>query len=174
MTKFDAMIPNFRLVRAGMILLVSVMAIIARADTIPKLGQSAPGFSLKTLAGTTVSLKQLIRKGPVMLVFYETSCVYCYSHIGDFNALHDKYHDQGLSILAINHVGEYISDIKDYARDNNLHYTVITDKLTSIDVAEAYHVVGSPTIVVVSTHGKIVFYGYTLPRDITKWLKTKT
>lgn len=173
MNKIGAMIPNFHWQKAGLLLLFSVLAVTARADTPPRLGQTAPGFSLKTLAGATVSLKQLIRKGPVMLVFYETSCVYCYSHIGDFNALHDKYHAKGLSILAINHIGEYIVDVKAYAKDNGLRYTVITDRLASIDVAEAYHVVGSPTIVVVDTHGKIVFYGYSLPPDVSKWLKKK-
>jgi len=165
------MIPNFRLPQAGFILSLLLFAIAAQAEAVPKPGQSAPGFSLKTLGGETVKLQQLTRKGPVMLVFYETQCVYCYAHIGEFNALHDKYHKQGLSIVAINYVGEYIADIKAYAKDNGLKYTVITDKLASIDVGEAYHVVGSPTIVVVDTDGKIVYYGYTLPPDITKWLK---
>ena len=164
------MIPNF-LHRQGLIVVLLWFALpVLAADS--RIGQSAPDFNLKTLTGTTVNLKELTHKGPVMLVFYETQCVYCYTHIGEFNALHDKYHDKGLSIVAINYTGEYIADIKAYAKDNNLKYTVITDKLTSIDVAEDYHVVGSPTIVVVDSHGKIVFYGYTLPPDITKWLKS--
>ena len=163
------MIPNFR-PHYALFILFLLLALPARAD-VPKLGQTAPGFSLQTLQGETVTLKDLTRKGPVMLVFYETQCVYCYSHIGEFNALHDKYHSKGLSIVAINYTGEYIADIKAYTKDNALKYTVITDKLTSIDVAEAYHVVGSPTIVVVDTSGKIVFYGYTIP-DISKWIKT--
>jgi len=168
------MIPNFRHLLAGFMLLLLQSAITVHADSALKPGQAAPGFNLKTLNGNTVTLQQLSRKGPVMLVFYETQCVYCYAHIGEFNALHDKYHLQGLSILAINYTGEYIADIKDYAKDNGLKYTVIADKLPSIDVAEAYHVVGSPTIVVVDTHGKVVYYGYKLPPDITKWLKAKT
>ena len=170
MNRNGAMIPDFRLHKAWFLLLL-LLALPAQADVIPRIGQTAPGFSLKTMTGDTVTLKGLTRKGPVMLVFYETQCVYCYSHIGEFNALHDKYHSKGLSIVAINYVGEYIADVKAYARDNGLKYTIITDKLTSIDVAEAYHVVGSPTIVVVDSNGKIVFYGYSLPPDISKWLK---
>jgi peroxiredoxin len=166
------MIPNLQQWQAGIILILSVFSIGALASGVPQPGQTAPGFSLKTMSGDTVSLAELTHKGPVMLVFYETQCVYCFAHIGEFNALHDKYHAKGLSIVAINYVGEYIADIKAYAKDNGLKYTVITDKLPSIDVAEAYHVVGSPTIVVVDTNGKIVYYGYTLPPDITKWLKS--
>ena len=164
-----AMIPNFR-PRHVLFILLLLSALPAWADVTPKLGQPAPGFSLKTMSGDTVTLKALTRKGPVMLVFYETQCVYCYTHINEFNALHDKYHNKGLSIVAIDYVGEYIADVKAYAKDNGLKYTVITDKLASIDVAEAYHVVGSPTIVV-DTKGNIVFYGYTIP-DISKWIKS--
>jgi len=167
------MITNFRLLLAVFMLLLLQSAVTPLAEGASKIGQAAPGFSLKTIKGETVTLHQLTGKGPVMLVFYETQCVYCYAHIGEFNALHDKYHQQGLSILAINYTGEYITDIKAYAKDNGLKYTVITDKLTSIDVAEAYHVVGSPTIVVVDSHGKIVYYGYKLPTDIIQWLKPK-
>ena len=162
------MIPNFRPPHALFILLL-LLALPVQAEVTSKLGQTAPDFSLKTISGATVTLKVLTRKGPVMLVFYETQCVYCFTHIKEFNALHDRYHTKGLSILAIDYVGELIADVKDYAKDNGLKYTVITDKLTSIDVAEAYHVVGSPTIVVVDSKGKIVFYGYTMP-DITQWL----
>ncbi|MBI1424161.1 MAG: redoxin domain-containing protein [Gammaproteobacteria bacterium] len=165
------MIPNLQRLKLG-ILLCLLFAMSGAYAAAPKPGDTAPGFSLKTLTGSTVSLAQLTQQGPVMLVFYETQCVYCFAHIGEFNALHDKYHRKGLSIVAINYTGEYITDIKAYARDNGLKYTVITDKLPSIDVAEAYHVVGSPTIVVVDSNGKIVFYGYTLPPDITRWLKS--
>jgi len=165
------MIPNFRLLQTGFMFFLAVFTLTAQAGAILRLGQTAPGFHLKTMTGETVSLGELTHKGPVMLVFYETQCVYCYAHIGEFNALYDKYHGKGLSIVAINYVGEYLVDIKAYAKDNGLKYTVITDKLASIDVAEAYSVVGSPTIVVVDSKGKIVYYGYTLPPDITKWLK---
>jgi len=166
-----AMIPDSKRQNVWIVLLLLLFAIPAAAEIKSRLGQTAPDFSLKTLQGDTVKLSQLMRKGPVMLVFYETQCVYCFSHIGEFNALHDKYHAKGLSIVAIDFVGEYIADIKAYARDNGLKYTVITDKLASIDVAEAYHVVASPTIVVVDSNGKIVFYDYRLPPDVTKWLK---
>lgn len=166
------MIPDLPRLQAMILLLASLFSQSALAESAPKPGQVAPDFTLKTLSGKSVQLARLIRKGPVMLVFYETQCVYCFSHIGEFNALHDRYHAKGLSILAINYVGEYIADIRTYARDNKLRYTVIADKIPSIDVAEAYHVVGSPTIVVIDTSGKIVYYGYKLPSDVGKWLKS--
>lgn len=164
------MIPNFRFTKTWFLALL-LLALPVQAEVGHKVGQTAPGFSLKTMTGDTVTLKGLTQKGPVMLVFYETQCVYCYTHINDFNALHDKYSGKGLSILAINYIGEMIPDVKSYAKDNGLKYTVIIDKLTSIDVAEAYHVVGSPTIVLIAPDGKVVSYGYTIP-DVAKWIKS--
>lgn len=164
------MIPNFRFAKTWFLALF-LLAFPLQAEVGHKVGMTAPGFSLKNMAGDTVTLKGLTQKGHVMLVFYETQCIYCYTHIADFNALHDKYNGKGLSIVAINYIGEMIPDVKSYAKDNGLKYTVIVDKLPSIDVAEAYHVVGSPTIILIAPDGKIVFHGYTIP-DVTKWVKS--
>ena len=56
-----------------------------------KAGEVAPDFTLKSLDGPSVSLAALTAKGHVMLIFWETECVYCFMHIKDFNELHDKY-----------------------------------------------------------------------------------
>jgi len=134
-----------------------------------KAGALAPGFNLKSLNGKQVSLKSLRDKGLVMLVFWEPECMYCYMHIPEFNALHAKYNNKGLSIAAINFLGEYEAEIKDYVDNNNVTYMMLTDQLKNIDVAQAYKVIGSPTIVLISSKGKILYYGHNVP-DISKWL----
>lgn len=134
----------------------------AVADIGHKTGQTAPGFKLNSLQGKSVSLESLTQKGHVMLVFWATECVYCYAHIKDFNNLHTKYHDKGLTIAAINIAGEYEKEVRDYANDNGLKYLVLADRLNNIDVAEAYKVVGTPTLVLISPEGKVLYYGYDL------------
>jgi len=45
-------------------------------------GEKAPAFSLKNPFGQTVKLKQLLEKGPVILVFYRGAwCPYCNLHL---------------------------------------------------------------------------------------------
>ena len=134
-----------------------------------KPGESAPGFSLKSLSGEQIALKDLLAKGHVMLVFWETQCVYCYSHIKDFNALQKQYANKGLTIAAINFLGEYESEVREYVVDNDVQYLVLADRLNNIDVAEAYKVIGSPTIVMIAPDGKILSYGYKIP-DVAKWI----
>jgi cytochrome c biogenesis protein CcmG/thiol:disulfide interchange protein DsbE len=143
---------------------------LAFAATGPKPGQIAPDFTLKKLTGGKTSLAELRKNGHVMLIFWEPNCVYCYSHIQDFNALHEKYLNKGLTVAAINFLGEYDEEIAEYVKDNNVKYLMLSDRLNNIDVAEAYRVVGSPTIVVIAPDGKVVFYGYKIP-DVIQWVK---
>ncbi|MDZ7804849.1 TlpA disulfide reductase family protein [Thiohalophilus sp.] len=140
------------------------------AETGHRVGQTAPGFELTSLEGDKVSLDSLTQQGHVLLVFWATECVYCYAHISDFNALHDHYHDRGLTVAAINIAGEYAQEVREYARSNDLKYLVLADRLDNLDVAEDYHVVGTPTLVLVNPENRILFYGHNLP-DVGKWLK---
>ena len=143
---------------------------LASAKTGHKPGQTAPEFTLKKLTGGKTSLAELRKNGHVMLIFWEPNCVYCFSHINEFNELHEKYQNKGLTLAAINFLGEYDEDVADYVKNNNVKYMMLSDRLNNIDVAEAYHVIGSPTIVLIAPDGKVVFYGYTIP-DVTKWIK---
>lgn len=135
-----------------------------------KVGQTAPGFTLSSLEGSEVSLNALTQQGHVLLIFWATECVYCYAHIEDFNALYDQYHNKGLTVAAINIAGEYAQEVREYARSNGLKYLVLADRLNNLDVAEDYHVVGTPTLVLISPDNRVLFYGHNLP-DIGKWLK---
>ena len=149
------------------LILLSAFTVVNAAGLKP--GEPAPGFSLKSLAGEQIALKDLLAKGHVMLVFWETQCVYCYAHIKDFNALQKQYQKKGLTIAAINFLGEYESEVREYVTDNDVQYLVLADRLNNIDVAEAYKVIGSPTIVVIAPDGNILSYGHKIP-DMAKWI----
>ena len=145
-----------------------LISTICQAETL-KPGDLAPEFTLTALDKKSVSLKGLRSKGHVMLVFWETQCVYCYSHIKDFNALQKKHQDK-LTIAGINFLGEYPEEIQEYATNNQVEYLLLADRLNNIDVAEAYKVIGSPTIVLIDPDGKILSYGYEIP-DVSKLMK---
>ena len=150
-----------------MALLVSVSTCVFATSNKP--GDIAADFTLQALDKKHISLDSLLAKGYVMLVFWETQCVYCYSHIADFNRLQKQYKDR-LTIAGINFLGEYPEEIQEYADNNQVKYLLLADRLNNIDVAEAYAVIGSPTIVVIAPDKKIVYYGYQLP-DLSKLIK---
>ncbi len=142
----------------------------SKSTTSYKVGQIAPGFKLKSLAGKTYTLAGLRKKGHVMLVFWAVECVYCYAHVKDFNAIHAKYNNKGLTIAAINIAAEYNDDVAEYVKDNDIKYLILANRLDNLDVAEAYHSVVTPTIVLVAPNGRVVFYGYSVP-ELSKFIK---
>ena len=158
-------------VRYLVILLVSFFFLQAQAaNTVGyKVGNTAPEFKLKTLAGVEHSLSSLRKKGHVLLVFWAVECVYCYAHIKELNHAHEKYKEK-LTLAAINVAGEYPLEIAEYMKDNNLKYLVLAERLANLDVAEQYRVLGTPTIVLVSSAGKVLYYGYKMPA-LDKWIK---
>jgi len=135
-----------------------------------KVGEQAPAFELKALDGGLHKLTSFTSKGHVLLVFWATECVYCYAHIADLKKLHQQYLGNGLTLAAINIGGEYDMEVKEYVKDNELSYLVLSNRLKNLDVAEAYHVIGTPTLVLVSPQGEIVYRGHNIP-DISKWIK---
>lgn len=152
------------------IFLLFISCTSSYAETGHRVGQTAPGFELTSLEGNKVSLDSLTQKGHVLLVFWATECVYCYAHIKDFNALHDQYHGKGLTVAALNIAGEYEQEVREYVNDNSLRYLILADRLNNLDVAEAYQIFGTPTLVLISPENRVLFYGHNLP-DMRKWLK---
>lgn len=155
------------IIRTLFLILLTASSLTVSAGLKP--GEMAPEFTLKSLDGKQVSLKNLTSKGHVMLVFWEPECVYCFMHIKDFNALHNKYKDKGFTLAAINFLGEYEEEIRQYVNNNKLEYLMLTDQLKNIDVAQAYKVIGSPTIVVIAPDMKILYAGHKIPA-VEQWL----
>jgi len=157
-----------KILRLVILLIFAVASNNAHAGL--KAGSQAPPFSLKSLDGKIVSLGSLLAKGHVMLVFWTTECVYCFMHIGELNELQEKYRAKGLTIAAINFAGEHEQEVREYVSENGLKYLMLVDRLKNIDVAQAYKVIGTPTIVLIAADGKILNYGYSIP-DLNKWIK---
>lgn len=158
----------FKILFAALYLL-SCQVAAESAVTGYKVGMQAPGFALKTLDGEQHSLEQLTNQGHVLLIFWATECVYCYSHVADFKNLHQQYSGRGLTLAAINIGGEYDPEVKEYVKDNELNYLVLSNRLKNLDVAEAYRVFGTPTMVLVSPSGQVLYRGHDIP-ELGKWI----
>lgn len=134
-----------------------------------KVGDSAPEFALKDLQGKVHTLSELRKQRHVFLVFWATECVYCYAHIKDFNQIQTQYPTK-LKVAAINIAGEYDQEVADYVKDNGVKYLTLSDRLKNIDVSEAYNVLGTPTLVLISPDGKVLYNGHKIP-DLQRWVK---
>ena len=76
------------------------------AKTMPNpgiaVGQQAPNFSLQNAFGKTVSLKDELKKGPVVLVFYRGSwCPYCNLHLHVLNKAQPQFDQYNAQLIAV-------------------------------------------------------------------------
>jgi len=132
----------------------------------------APDFTLTDLDGRAHSLHEMRRDGHVLLIFWATDCVYCHALLPEFKRAQARYGGRGLTVAAINIGGEHRQEVAAYVRDYGVNYLTLTERAHNLDVAQAYGVLGTPTVVLVSPAGRVLYYGHKLP-DLERWLTSE-
>ena len=86
----------------------------------------APGFVLKDVQGTEISLSDL--KGKVIFLnFWAMRCPPCKDEIPDFVKFYSQYKDKGLEIIGIHVERVYLDDLIDFMKDPKykINYPVV-------------------------------------------------
>ncbi len=148
--------------------LLFVLVAYQPATAATLVGKDAPEFALVSLPGPKVTLSKLRQQGQVLLVFWTTECLYCLSHIDDLNKMQAK-HSTRLTVTAINIGGEVSREIRDYVKRNKIGYLILADRLNNIEVGDAYQVKGTPTMVLISAEGKVLYVGASVSK-VSQWL----
>jgi len=117
----------------------------------PQAGASAYDFTLKDLAGQSVSLSGL-RGKKVMLNFWATWCGPCRIEIPSMVKLYDEFHSRGFEILAVN-LREDTAKVSQFAREYDIRFPILLDQ--GGVVSSNYFVHGIPTSVFVDDAGVI-------------------
>lgn len=153
-----------------LMLLLAMPAFAASAGIGPRVGQQAPEFSIPDMKGQAHSLKDLRDKGYVLIVFWSTRCHVCHALIPEFKRVHEQYDGKGLTLVAINVGFEDKSEVEDYIFENQLNYLVLNQDDSKGDIAEAYRLVGTPTMQLIAPDGKVKYRGHTIP-NLADYLK---
>jgi peroxiredoxin len=95
------------------------------ASSCPEIGSEAPNFTLESTDGNSVSLKDF-KGNKVMVNLWSTRCVPCVSEMPHIQAIHEKWSDQGLKILAVN-MGDSGQKAGQFASENGLTFTILID-----------------------------------------------
>lgn len=83
------------------------------------LGQPAPNVALHDAIGRVVQLGDLIKKGPILIVFYRGGwCPYCNFQIHEFAQAYPEYLKRGVTLVAIS------VDKEDEAAKTEAAYTI--------------------------------------------------
>ena len=112
-------------VRLVTVFVAAVLALTAPALAIPRPGDVAPPFALKTADGKTVGTAS-VRGKPAYLNFFATWCGPCRVETPSIVALSKKYAARGLRVVGVD-VGEDARKAQGFARDFNVPYVLAVD-----------------------------------------------
>ena len=91
-----------------------------------KIGDHAPDFTLPDQAGKSVSLQDLLARGPVVLTFFRGGwCPFCTLTLRALAAIRPKLRRMGAELVAVS--PETLSNVADTAERNGLDFPVLTD-----------------------------------------------
>ena len=118
-----------------------------------KIGDMAPNFTVKTLDGVSVQLKDYMNEKPVYLKFWATWCSYCKVEMPHLQAIYDE-NGEHVEILTVNvGMNDSISNIKRFYQKNGFDLPTIFDEKG--EITSSFGVVGTPYHVLINKQGRI-------------------
>ena len=134
--------------------------------------EKAPQLVLENIDGTTFSLDEARKKGPVVFDFWATWCKPCIKGLPAMQALSEEYAERGVQVLTINIDGpRNLPKVRPFMQRHQIELPVLLDHTN--EVLKQFHLAGVPATLIIAPDGA-VFYkhqGYR-PGDEKK-LRTK-
>lgn len=115
-------------------------------------GTKAPVFEAKDQSGTLLKLADLLKEGPVVLVFYRgTWCPYCQKHVSELQEGLEQLTEKGAKVVIVTpEKPEYIDKM---TAKTEATFPILHDK--NYAIMEAYH-----TKYTIKDSDKMAFKGY--------------
>jgi peroxiredoxin len=133
---------------------LTLVTVAAAQDKLKDLGE-APHFTLEAYSGRRVTLTQVLQDGPAVIDFWATWCSPCREALPQLQALHEKYSERGLTVLAISQDDPRSQPkIGPFVRSQRLTFPVLLDG--DHRVARLWRVSTLPTTFLVDPSGRIV------------------
>ncbi len=134
----------------------------------PLVGKKAPDFKLTYHKGGEASLEGLRKDGSAVIFFWATWCPHCREQINQMDAQRSVLEKMGAAVILVD-IGESPAVVEKFLAAKKYDINVLLDKDSS--VAEAYQVVGVPTIVLIGADGSIRDISNVFPENYAQLLK---
>ena len=118
-----------------------------------KAGVLAPDFTLPTVQGGQVSLREALAKGPVALVFFKESCPVCQYALPFLERVNQANRSADVTLLGISQNGA--RDTKKFLHEYGVTFPVALDDPSHYPVSNAYGLTNVPTIFYIAPSGEI-------------------
>lgn len=137
-----------------LVLIMLVLLLVSCSGEKPTLknGEAVPAFTLPLLDGKQRAFPSDYQGKVVAVRFWADWCPFCKSEMTALEPVYQKYHDQGLEMLAIN-VRQDQETAQAFIDKINVSYPVLLDEEGS--TARSYHVIGLPTTFFIARDGKL-------------------
>ncbi|WP_322802678.1 TlpA disulfide reductase family protein [Thermoflexus sp.] len=144
----------------GMVVIGGVWLVASRVREVglpireaPQPGYRAPGFSLRTLEGETLSIGDL-RGRAVILNFWATWCPPCRAEMPAFQRLYARYRDRGLVVLGVNATsGDDRAAVLAFRQQYGLTFPILLDEAGQVQ--QRYRITALPTTFFIDPQGII-------------------
>ena len=115
-------------------------------------GDQVPAYGAATLAGDSLALDALSGR-PVVLNIWATWCPPCREEMPALQALHDRYSEQGLAVIAVS-LDASGADAATFAEELGLTMRMLHDPASR--VTRAFRTTGVPETFLIGADGRIV------------------
>ena len=116
-------------------------------------GNTAPGFSLKSLDNKDYSLNALLERGPVIAAFFKVSCPVCQFTFPFLERLYKRYGGDGVTFLGISQ--DDARATAKFAKEYGISFPIVLDDENGYVVSNAYGLTNVPTIFLIETDGAV-------------------
>jgi peroxiredoxin len=114
-------------------------------------GTQAPEFSLPTVEGKSISLREALANGPVVLAFFKVSCPTCQYTFPFIERIHQAY--SGFQILGVSQNSK--KDTAAFMKEFGITFTVLLDDTKTYAVSNAYGLTNVPSIFWIGQDGEV-------------------
>jgi peroxiredoxin len=116
-------------------------------------GVLAPDFTLPTVQGGKVSLREALAKGPVVLVFFKVSCPVCQYALPFLERVFQANRAANVTVLGISQ--DVARDTREFLREYGVTFPIVLDDPANYAVSNAYGLTNVPTVFYVAPSGEI-------------------
>lgn len=116
-------------------------------------GKQAPQFELPAMDGSSFSLQEALRRGPVLALFFKNSCPVCQYALPFYERVYKTYGKGKLSIVGISQDNK--KDTTEFMKQYGLTFPMLLDDTKTYPASNAYGLTNVPSVFWISPEGEI-------------------
>lgn len=116
-------------------------------------GKAAPAISLKSTDGSSVTLAEALKKGPVLAAFFKVNCPTCQFTMPFVERIHAMYSGPGFTVLGVSQ--NDAAESKEFMKQFGVDFPVLVDS-AGYPASNQYGLTNVPSIFLISPDSKVL------------------